>query len=93
MFKKLIEMLFGVKEEKGIARVNKVVLHFQDMLDDLATGSAEIKEDITNNQDVVVGLQIEIDDLKKDNAVLGAEFGRAADMQRAISAIISTNSK
>jgi septal ring factor EnvC (AmiA/AmiB activator) len=93
MLKKLIEALFGVKEETGISRINKVVSHFQDMLDDLATGSAEIKADIADNQDAVVELQAEISDLKADNTVLGGELERAASVQRAISAIVSIDSE
>lgn len=93
MLKKLIEILFGVKEATGISRINKVVLHFQDMLDDLATGSLEIKIDIADNQNAVVKLQAEIADFKEDNTVLGGELERAYSMQRAISAIVSTDSE
>ncbi len=91
MLMQLIKLLFGVKKETGIDRINKVVSHFQDMLDDLATGSSEIKCDIADNQDVVKELQDEIIDLKADNTVLGAELGRAASMQRAISNIVTTD--
>lgn len=87
--KKLIELLFGKTKETGINRINKVVSHFQEMLDDLEQGSLEIKEDISDNQDAVKGLQEEITDLKADNTALGAELERATNMQRAISAIVT----
>ena len=91
MLKKLIEMLFGSKEKTGIDRINKVVAHFQDMLDDLETGSAEIKTDIKDNQELVKELQNEIANIKTNNTVLGTELERAVNIQRAISAIVGTD--
>ena len=86
-----IKELFSGKTGTGIDRINKVVSHFQDMLDDLETGSTEIKLDISDNQATVRQLQDEIADIKADNTILGSELGRATSMQRAISAIVNTD--
>ncbi len=83
-------MLFGVSNKRtGTARINKVVSHFQDMLDDLEKGSLEIKADMAANQESVKELQDEIAGIKAGNTKLGAAFDRAACIQRSISAIVN----